>query len=248
MRYWLPPAAAALLASAIVGIVVAAIVHSHRPADSVRGAAFSDAQAVSLLDDRLTAARVALDEGSYRVACDHLDAAGDFGARFPGTLDADRARQLSRWRRQAALLADLLPESVGEIVRHSVGMADKEWAIVFADRYAGRSVVLDTQLLRDAGGQVHIDYYLDGAGGVGEWDLHKLRLFDGLPLQQPQRMIFGFRLQSIRRLGRDRWAVIPDSDSGVLLTDPVMLRGLSVPADEELAEVLRRQSRWDSDG
>ncbi len=103
-------------------------------------------------------------------------------------------------------------------------------------------------MFRDAAGHAHVDYRLEAAGGVGEWDLDGLRLLDGLPLQQPQRLVFGFRLRAVRRLARDRWTVVPDSDSGVLLTDPVVLTGLSVPADEELTEVLRRQAAWVTDG
>jgi hypothetical protein len=247
-RFWLPPVAAAVLALAVVGVVIAAIVRSHRAADPASEVVLSDAQATSLLDDRYKAAKTALEEGSYRMARDHLEAARDLMTRYPQGLDDERARQMVHWRRQANLLADLLTESVGEIVRHSVGMADTEWAMIFRDRYAGQAVVLDTRVFRDAAGHIHVDYHLEAAGGVGEWELDNLRLFNGLPLQPPQRMIFGFRIRSIRRLARDRWTVVPDPESGVLLTDPIVLTGLSVPADDELAEVLRRQLTWDSDG
>jgi hypothetical protein len=245
VRFWLPPAAAALAALAAVGVSVAVIVRSHRASSA--GQAMTETQALGVLDDRLAAARDALADGSYRVARKELDAAHALHARFPRLLDADRARQLARWRRQAGLLADLLPESVGEIVRHSVGLAEREWDEVFRERYAGKALVLDTRVFRDAAGKYHVDYHLEAAGGIGEWEFDRLRLFEWLPLQRPQRLVFGFRLQSIRRLARDRWSVIPEPDSGVLLTDPLVLTGLSVAADGELIEVLRRQAAWETE-
>src|SRR5215204_1165404 len=58
LRFWLPPAAAAVLALAVVGVVIAAIVRGHRPtADAVGGPDGFDAHARVLLGDRLTAAR-----------------------------------------------------------------------------------------------------------------------------------------------------------------------------------------------
>jgi hypothetical protein len=249
LRFWLPPAAAAVLALAVVGVVIAAIVRSHRPAaDPSPEPDVSEARAGTLLNERFAAARSALEEGSYHLARDHLDAARDVAARYPRALDADRARELFRWRRQADLLADLLSESVTEVIRQSVGRADKEWEAVFHERYAGKAVVLDTRVFRDAAGHVHVDYRLEAAGGVGDWDLDKLRLLEALPLQQPQRLFFGFRLRTVRRLTRDHWTVVPDPSSGVLLTDPIVLTGLSIPADDSLGEVLRRQAQWDSDG
>jgi hypothetical protein len=246
IRFWLPPAAAAVLAVTVVGMVIAAMVQGRRPADA--GPDVSEVGATNLLTGRLAAARTALEEGSYRLARAELDAGHDLLARYPRALSSEQARQFTRWRRQADLLADLLPESISEIVAHSVGRADKEWDSIFRERYAGKSVVLDARVVRTAAGHYDIDYHLEAAGAVGEWDLDKLRLFEGLPLEQPQRMFFGFRLRTIRRLSRDRWTVIPDADSGVLLTDAVMLNGLSAPADEELNQVMRRQAKWDSDG
>jgi hypothetical protein len=249
LRYWLPPAAAAALALAFVGVVIAAIVRGHRPtADSVVAPKLSDARARVLLGERLAAVRTALDEGSYRLARAELAGAHHLALRYPPLLEPEQAARLARWRRQADLLADLLPESVGEIVRHSAGRADKEWEAIFRERYAGRSIVLDARVFRDAAGHVHVDYHLEAAGGVGDWDLDALRVLEGLPLRQPQRLFFGFRVHGVRRLARDHWTVVPEPDSGVLLTDPEMLIGLSVAADEELVEVLRRQARWASDG
>ena len=96
-----------------------------------------------------------------------------------------------------------------------------------------KSLVLDARVYRDVAGRYHVDYHLEAAGAIGAWDFDKLRLFENLPLQQPQRLFFGFRLRAIRRLARDRWTVIPEPDSGVLLTDPLVLTGLSIPVDDD---------------
>jgi hypothetical protein len=247
LRFWLAPAAAALVALAVVGAVIAAIVHGYRQTASVDQPQ-TEASATQTLGERLEAARAALADGSYRLACRELEAAAALSARFPRALEHAQARDLARWRRQATLLADLLPESVQEVVRHSVGLADGEWEAVFRERYAGRAVVLDAPVLRDAAGHVHIDYHLEAAGAVGVWEFDRLQLFERLPLQRPQRLVFGFRLQSVRRAARDRWVVVPEPDSGVLLTDPLVLAGLSAAADAELLEVLKRQAEWDDDG
>jgi hypothetical protein len=243
LRPWLAPVASAVLALAVAGLIVAAIIRGHRPA----GPTISETAAVNFLSERLAAARTALEEGSYHLARDELDAARSLLVQHPRAVPADRARQLTRWRRQADVLADLLSESVSEIVQHSVGRADKEWDAIFRERYAGKSLVLDTRVYRDAAGHYHADYHLEAAGAVGEWDFEKLRLFETLPLQQPQRLVFGFRLRAIRRLTRDRWTVVPEPDSGVLLTDPIVLTGLSVPVDNELTDLMRRQAQWAPD-
>ncbi len=247
LRFWLPPAAAALLAVALVGAVIAALVRGYRPPDAAEPP-LTELRAGPLIGDRLDAARTALLEGSYRVARQELDAAHALHLRFPQLLlPADRYRQLRQWRPQSGLLADLLSESVGEIFRHSIGLADREWDSLFRERYQGRSVLLDARVFRDAGGHYRIDYQLEAAGVAGVWDCDHLRLFERLPLQAPQRLLFGFRLDAIRRPAKDRWVVTPQPDSGVLITDPLLLGGLSIPVDADILEVLRRQATWDVD-
>jgi len=186
-RLWLVPTAAALLALVVVGLVIAAIFRGHRPTDSV-DANISEIRATNILTNRLAAARAALEDGSYRLARDELTIGRDLLSRHPRALSADQARQLARWRRQADLLADLLPESVAEIVAHSVGRAEKEWDSIFRERYAGKSLVLDTRVTRSAAGHYDVDYQLEAAGAVGAWDFERFRLFEVLPLQQPQRL------------------------------------------------------------
>src|SRR5437763_16533312 len=212
VRFWLVPAAAALLALAAVGVVIASIVRSHRAGAEP---ALTEGKARELLDARLEAANAALGEGAYRTACQDLDAARGLHGRFPRLLEPDQLRRLARRVRQAALPADLLPEALGEIMRHALGQSDREWQAVFRERYAGRAVVLDARVYRDAAGRFLIDYQLDASGLAGEWDVQALQIFQRLPLAQPQRLLFGVRLADVGRTARDRWAVRPLPDSGL---------------------------------
>ena len=68
----------------------------------------------------------------------------------------------------------------------------------------------------------------------------------GRALQVPD--VYSIRAWLYSLYARDRWTVIPEPDSGVLVTDPLVLTGLSVPVDDDLTELMRRQAKWDSDG
>jgi hypothetical protein len=244
LRFWLGPAAAGLVALAVVGAILIGVVREYRPANTSPSFPTPE-RAERLLAEQIEFIRAALADGSYRTALRELDVAAKLGNQVPVHAQLVGTPRLVRWRQQIALLADLLPETVNEIVRHSVGLPDREWDTLFRERYAGRSLLLDAHVFREATGHYRIDYHLDAAGAHGVWEFDQFRLFERLPLAQPQRLLFGFRLQSVRRTARDRWAVIPEPESGVLLTDPMLLTGLSVPADDALADVLKRQAAWD---
>src|SRR4051794_156423 len=84
---WLLPAVSGVLALTVVAIIISAFVRRQRPTGThVAAAVASPAQVTDLLEQRLTAARLALEGGSFRVARDELDAARDLAARCPGAL------------------------------------------------------------------------------------------------------------------------------------------------------------------
>lgn len=245
-RFWLGPAIAGLLALVIVGFVIVSIVNRYRPPKN--GGAL--AKSVPPREDhqqRLDAAKAAIAEGAYRTAANELAAAAALRARFAFDSETENERSFRAMHRQVALLADLSPESVEEIMRHSLGQPDKEWQAVFAERYLGKSVILDARFILDAAGRYHVDYELEAGGIPGEWDVHSLTLLHRLPLKTPQRLLIGFRLAEIARTGREGWSVRPQPDSGVLFADESLLTGLSIPIDGQLREVLQRQARWEAD-
>jgi hypothetical protein len=243
-RFWLPPALAGLATLVAVAAVIVAVVRGHRADPDTDDQPPTAAGASARLDRHVEAARIALADGSYRMAARELDAARRLHRRFPGVLSESSREQLRQWHRQATLLGDLLTESLSEIMAHAVGMDEREWRELFTERYAGKAFVLDARVWRDAGGRYQVDYRLEAAGLVGEWDVQGFALFGQLPLAQPQRLLFGARVADVARTDRARWRVRVAPDSGVLLTDPLLFAGLSVPLDDEGHAVLRRQAAW----
>jgi hypothetical protein len=248
VRFWFAPILAGLAALLVVAAVVGAILRTHRPVGPREShEPLTPLRAAQQLDTHEQIIGSALTEGSFRLALRELETARGLYVQFPGVLTAERREQFRQWQLQATLLADLLGESLGEIFERSLGLDEREWQTAFQERYAGKAFVLDTRVWRDAGGHVRVDYQLDGGGLPGDWDVEAFALFRQLPLAYPQRLLFGARLAEVARTGRDRWRARPDPDSGLLITDPAVAAGLSLPLDEELRSVLRRQAGWAAD-
>jgi hypothetical protein len=248
VQFWFSPVVAGLAALVVVAAIIGAILHFHRtPGTRETHEPLTAGRAAQQLDTHEQIIRTALTEGSFRLALGELETARGLHAQFPGILSAERREQFRQWQGQAKLLADLLGESLGEIFEHSLGMDEREWRAAFRERYAGKAFVLDTRVWRDAGGHLRIDYQLSGGGLPGDWDVEAFTLFRQLPLAYPQRLVFGARLAEVSRTGRDRWHVRPEADSGVLISDPEVAAGLSLPLDEEVRAVLRRQAGWAAD-
>lgn len=248
VRFWFSPVLAGLVALIVVVAVVGAILRFHRqPAVREIAEPLTAPRAALQFDTHEQIIRSALTDGSFRLALRELESARGLNAQFPGVLTAERREQFRQWHLQATLLTDLLGESLGEIFEHSLGLDEREWQEAFRERYAGKAFVLDTRVWRDAGGHLRIDYQLSGGGLPGDWDVETFGLFRQLPLAYPQRLVFGARLAEITRTGRDRWRARPEPDSGVLITDAAVAAGLSLPLDEEVRAVLRRQAGWATD-
>jgi hypothetical protein len=78
--------------------------------------------------------------------------------------------------------------------------------------------------------------------------LGDLKLLPTLPLQRPQRLLFGARLASVRPENGGVWVVHFVPDSGVLLTDPDAVHAAYPLPTDELREVLERQAGWAAEG
>jgi hypothetical protein len=105
-------------------------------------------------------------------------------------------------------------------------------------------MVFDAEVRREAAGGFRLDYPLRAGDKEVHLQLEFLRLLQRLPLKEPERMVFGFRVADARPDVRGRWLIAPEPDSGVLLTEPDVFTGTSVPADEALKAVLRKQAEW----
>jgi hypothetical protein len=191
---------------------------------------------------RVGAGQKALAAGNYRLAVEEFRAAQEQCAPNPDTLPAPERRQLASLLRQAELLADLLSESLQEILGRAVEVPHpEEWQAQFANRYRGRAVVFDDVVRQDEMGRYHLLDWgnLRIGGRTVRVELGTLNL---PALDSPQRLLFGARLASIAVEAGGIWVVRFAPDSSVLLTDPGAITACC-PAltDAEVQEITQRQ-------
>lgn len=164
---------------------------------------------------------------------------------FDGHLEAaERRAEVEQRRREAAVVADLLFESLPEVLTSVPGVPRGVAAAEFARRYRGRAVLFDAAVSRE-GGAVRVDYELRTREGPVDVRWGELAVFDGLPLAEPTRLIFGVRLDKVERDAAGRWTLFLEADGGVLLTDGRVLACTALPSlDEQTRAALARQARW----
>ena len=197
-----------------------------------------------LFEQHLATSRADLADGAYRQAARELATALQIADSLAGRLSIAERRRLQQQQREAAILGDLLSESLAEIARQAAGIPDREWQEIFQQRYAGQSFILDDTVHRDAAGRFHLNLKLVLANSAMKLDLGQVKILQSVPqLSRPQRVLVGLRLAGLRNEPAG-WSVILDPDGGVLMTDPDMASSLSVPIDAELREVLNRQKVW----
>ena len=194
------------------------------------------------LQQHLEAGGLALEEGAFGQAAEDFRAAERLMGEANGSAAAP-LRRVQQLRKQAALMADLLSEPLPEVLRAAKGLPDRAWQEQFRQRYRGRAILFDARVQREPGGLV-LDYRLTGPDGDIRLLLDEVTVFRRLPLAVPQRLLFGVRLADARRDPRGGWVVRLEPDGGVLITDVRMLAGTSLPPDQELIDVLRRQANW----
>lgn len=243
-RYWLGPALAAALTLAAVALAFSFLIPAlappeARPRDSrpeeVRGL--------------VAAGREALRDERFRVAVDRFAEARRRRDERPGALTAAEGRELDRLRRQAALLQDLLSESLGEILQSAAGTREEERQARFKQRYHNQAVIFDDWVTRDAAGKFELSTYeVRAPGEPARVELNDLKLLAALPLAEPRRLLFGARLAALSREergGHGLWVIHLDPESGVLLTDEeVACACCPRPLDADLRAVLQRQAEW----
>lgn len=238
--FWRWPALAIAVTAVLAAAFIYGLLHYTRP--QLRTAATLTPE--QRFEQHRNAGEEALHTGSYERAAHELQQAlalrseAGFGPNAPALV------KLKQQQREAAILADLLSESLDEIIRRAVGMPDDEWQQVFRKRYAQKSVILDDVIHRDPYSRHHHRFQIDVLGKSGRIELDRLSMMLHLPLQQPRRLFFGFRLSSIHREADGSWRITPEADSGVLLTDGKALAGLSLAIDAELADVITQQHQW----
>lgn len=192
--------------------------------------------------ERLTLGQKLLAEGSFRLALEEMT--GD-----PPDLQALAPEDRRVWqqtRRQAAVLADLLSEPLEDIIRHGAGVREHEWHADFRHRFLGKSVVLDADFRKPAGGSWEVLYPLFHGQERARLVVDNLKILAAVPSHDAQRLIIGVRLASVGlEPPGPTWVVRVDGDSGVFLTEPsAAARICPAFADPEAVIVLERQQRW----
>ncbi len=243
-RYWLGPALAAVLTLAAVVVIFSRLIPAlapppAAPADTRR----NDARGL------IAAGRGALRHEDFRKAVTLFAEARRRRDERPDPLTPAEVRQLDRLERQAALVADLLSESLDEILQRAAGTREEERQAQFNLRYRDKAVIFDDVVARDAAGHFRLTVYeVRAPGEPARVELSDLKLLPALPLAEPRRMLFGARLAGLgreERGGRGLWVIHLDPDSGVLLTDEDAAGACCPrPFDDGLWEVLRRQADW----
>lgn len=245
LRPWRTPLAAlCLLAVILVGVLVlGSILGKKEPSESTDS---SEAVTRERVLGQMEAGRKLMAQGNFRLALVELASARQEVLAQPRLLTADQLRKLQQLYRQADLLADLLSESLEEIVRHAAGVLDREWEKDFTHRYGGKAVVFDTAFRQREDGQWEMTYRVSLEAEEVQLEVGQLKMWERLPLKEGQRIIFGARLDSIARVEAKRgWAIRFHADSGVLFSE---LEAIAVccPAlrDDASRAVLERQANW----
>ena len=140
-----------------------------------------------------------------------------------------------------AIVATLIILALGADLMAPYGAEEQ-----FADRYRNRAVLFDDVVRRDAAGTHHLSVYeVRGPGEPARIDLGGLKVLESLPLERPQRMLFGARLAAVTREPPGQWVISFEPDSGVLLTDEAAAATCCPqPFDDDLRAVLKRQAEW----
>ncbi len=187
-----------------------------------------------------------LDSGDFfaakKILADASAAVDAMGGRFEG---ADAIRQAAR---EAAILTDLVPRSLEELVEEAATYRDLAgWSAHFASMYRGRSILLETTITAvpdpSKPGSSYGDAYriLAGPGpkptAKGRIDYEGFELFD---LSQPkvgEIKLFGARLDTLEfDLASNLWVLTLEPDSGAFVTHPRALEAIHWPAGEPVEE------------
>jgi hypothetical protein len=243
-RYWLGPLLAALLTLTAAVLVFIRLIPALTSTEPAPTAAPRDDLRVLIAEGR-----EALRHDDFRLAADRLTEARRQSGRQPDLLSSAERLDLTRLQPQVALIADLLSESLEEILQRADGSRAEEREAQFNLRYRGRAVIFDDVVIRDAAGRYDLAVYeIRTSGKPARVELNDLKLLGGLPLTEPRRMLFGARLAGLAREergGRGVWVIHLDPDSGVLLTDEEVAGACCPrPLDADLRAVLRRQTEW----
>lgn len=240
------PVLAGVVCAVVVLIGYLAILPSLSRRDLSAERSTEEDRATAEWQRRIAVGEQRLAEGSFTLARDEFNAALALGREQTDLLTADRRREVIQLQRQTDLLARLLDLPLEDVVHQGALVRNPaEWQARFAG-YRGKTVIFDDVVRRDAAGHPTLaTYVVEGPKGEVRVALDDLKLIDGLPLEPPQRLLFGARLASCARAAGGGWVIRFEPDSAVLLTDRLVAEACCpLPLGPDLLEVLERQKAW----
>jgi hypothetical protein len=189
------------------------------------------------------AGRRALANGDFHLAARVLTSWSGGNAANP---NSEERRGFEQLRRQADLLSHLHGNSLQEILLEAIPLRNEdEWSARFRTQHQGKAVAFDDMVGRDHSGRPELTGYRVHVGNEkARVALEDLRLLKWLPLEPPQRLLFGGRLSGLSRQDGGHWAFHFEPDSGVLLTDVGAVAACLGPLDADCLAVLKRQHQW----
>jgi hypothetical protein len=186
----------------------------------------------------------ALDEGRFDRAHQLLSQAKQavisLGDAYEG------AEAIKQGADEAAIIAQLVPASLEDLLDEASRADPKDWARTFSANYQGRSLIVDARVsaVPDGlgNGRYELDYriFREGEGGqprsMGRIDTTGFKKIDQIKPRVGDRLILGARLGSFKfDAGRDEWLVGLEPESGVIMTHAKALEALGMPVDGESA-------------
>jgi hypothetical protein len=190
----------------------------------------------------------ALDDGkfdrAYQLLSEAKRAVIELGDEFQG------ASAIKQGADEAAIIKQLLPESLEELLDEAAQADPKDWPKRFNALYKGRSAILDTFVTavpdRLGEGRYVLEYQILPPGGdggpprsVGRIDTTGFQLLDTIKPKVGDRLTIGVRLASFRfDAETEQWLAGLEPESGVIMTHMKALEALGWPsaADSTMEE------------
>jgi hypothetical protein len=177
---------------------------------------------------------VALDEGKLDKAHQLLAAAKSAVDSLGGQVEgADDIRQGAA---EAAILVDLVPETLETLLDQAGRTEPKAWAARFDNLYKGRCVFFDAAIVavpgEDGFDRYEIDYHVFNGPGPqparsARIDLRDFRLFEQAGPKIGDQVLFGARLASFAfDTDSEEWVIRFEPESGVFLSHTRALESL----------------------
>jgi hypothetical protein len=191
----------------------------------------------------------ALEEGNFDKAYQLLSAAVTAVDGLGGAVDG--AEDIRKAAAEAAIFVNQSSSSLEDMLEEAGRTSPESWASKFETLYKGRTYVFDTWITAVPGPEgatsYRIEYKVFPPGEasnfqdakfarperLAEVDLTGFELFESVPQQVGNRVIFGARLASFQYEGdSNRWVVRLDPKSGVFITHSQALQKIGWPGPD----------------